>query len=204
MRTQWVVAMLLVMGSGGGLVWAEVGGVPPLRLVWLDRGARVEPVREQTFLELERILRETGLGAVWTIWDGSAREAHESEISIDIEDVPPAYLPRRTMAATRPATRHIWVFMRNVREAVGLAPQPREPLSGRGAERLSRALARVLVHELAHAGAPDEPHATSGVRAPRLGGVVLSGPLLVLDGVTRRALRAAAIVHEDETTVAAR
>jgi hypothetical protein len=125
------------------------------------------------------------------------RDVHESEIQIDVESIPPPHLPRRTMAAARPETRHIWIFMRNVREALGQGGLPREPLSARASECLTRALARILVHELAHAGEPEAPHAAWGLMAPRLAEGVLTGSRLVLDAGTRRALRRVATVRPE-------
>jgi hypothetical protein len=193
--------MLLLVTAGW--VGSEPVGGEPLRLVWRDAEGQAEPVRTRVFSELDRMLGGAGVTVLWTVWDGSVRDAHASEISIDIESRPPAHWPALTMAVTRPETRHIWVFMGNVRRALRLSPASREPLSLGRAEKLGRALARILAHELVHAGAPEEPHTRAGLMSPSLGEGVLTAPLLALDATTRQALRASAIVRPEETTLAA-
>ena len=81
-----------------------------------------------------------------------------------------------------------WILVPQVRAALGLPPQ-RFPAE---APLLSRALARVMAHELIHLIAPDLPHVPGGLMNATLGRDLLLKPLAAaVDGGVARAVRSA-------------
>jgi hypothetical protein len=57
----------------------------------------------------------------------------------------------------------VWAFVNNVKRAVGLDPEPGRDLAPCEHALLSRALGRVVAHEIVHAVAPDHPHDRRGL-----------------------------------------
>lgn len=191
------VAIVALGVTLGLLPRAEAGGEPAtLRLVWSDHRGVATTLRPAIFQEAERRLRAAGLGVSWTVWDGSDRAASADEIEISINAAPPAPLPPNTMGVVYPAAGHlhcVFIFVSAIKTVLGLDPQSPMPPSP-GAERdLSLAVARVILHELVHEGAPEIGHRRTGLMAPRLDRRLLVSPLLPLDHDILAALRAAAI-----------
>ena len=77
-------------------------------------------------------------------------------------------------------TRVAWVFVNNVRAALGHDSVRTRP-NLVGAPDLVRAVARVAAHEVVHAIAPDEPHARDGLMSQALSRHFLLGARAPID-----------------------
>jgi hypothetical protein len=166
-----------------------------LDLVWSDpwrEMAGMEPlVRE----ELAESLARAGLALRLTPWDGSPREPQPNEIHVLVCATPPPLLPPAAMGSAPAETsgaRQVAVFVASIRRVLGLHRRTARPLLPGDRRQLARAVARVVLHELVHTGAPHPAHAPSGLMASALGRAALVGPALAITESMRHALHAAA------------
>jgi hypothetical protein len=90
------------------------------------------------------------------------------------------------------SSRTAWINLPSVERALGPPRRPHAPRAPGSQRALSRAMARVIAHELVHLVAPDLPHARSGLMAPRLDRHFLTAPRVPLAPAAASALRAAA------------
>jgi hypothetical protein len=160
---------------------------PTLTLVWHD-SAHVFPAVGLDHLgdEMEALFRENGLSV-------SFHAASENE---DLRTIPEPRvnaivlpeedrrfgLPPNTMAAAygaRGEKYSIFVFYPGVRRTLG---HSESQLSPRHVAELSRALARIVAHEVVHALAPERGHADSGLMSGSLTREALLADAIDLDG----------------------
>jgi hypothetical protein len=92
----------------------------------------------------------------------------------------------------RPSSRTAWINLPEVERTLGLRRRSHSPLPPGQARALSRALSRVIAHEVVHLAAPELPHMRGGLMAARLGRPFLTAPRVPLSPVIADALRAAA------------
>lgn len=168
---------------------------PTFTLVWHD-SAHLFPAAGLSRLsgEMEALFRRNGLSVTFH----AARE-HEDLLSIPEPRVNAVVVPREdwrfglppnTMAATlgaRGAKYTIFVFYPGVRRTLGYRE---DELSPRQISELSRALARVVAHEVVHVLAPERGHAESGLMSGNLGRKELLADAIVLDPRSRESARA--------------
>jgi hypothetical protein len=168
---------------------------PTFTLVWHD-SAHLFPDAGLARLggELEALFRRNGLSVSFHV-------AHEHEDLLCIPEprvnavVVPREdwrfgLPPNTMAVTlgeKGAKSTIFVFYPGVRRTLG---HREEVLSPRQVAELSRALARVVAHEVVHVLAPERGHAESGLMSGNLGRKELLADAIVLDPRSRESARA--------------
>jgi len=185
------VELMVVAGAAAG------DGAPTpavLRLVWSDRAGKATAVRPAVLHELRAELRAAGVNLRTTIWDGHDRAADPDEIHVIVDDVPPPPLGRDTMGAvqTTPGRlRSVHVFVGVIERVLGLDVEGTATRPPSVARDLSRAIARVILHELVHEGA-GATHQPDGLMAARLDRRLLAAPTLTLDADLRAALRSAA------------
>jgi hypothetical protein len=185
----WLSVLMSLLGAV-----VRAAPEPVLRLVWADyqgRGRSIEPLVKA---QLVLALKEAGVGVHWTQWDGSERDVHEGEIRILVSSAPSGATPANALGAARVegASRWVTVYLGSVRRALRLDPRAEAPL-GLAARRLfARAVTRIVLHELVHAGQPERPHAEAGLMAPSVGRRVLVAPPPPLEAHVQTALRDAA------------
>lgn len=176
---------------------------PTLTLVWLD-SARLLPSVAVDLLgdEMETLFRENGLSVRF----------HAAEENEDLRTIPEPRvhaivlpgedrrfgLPKDAMAATlgeRGEKHSIFIFYPRVRRALGHRDLGNSP---RRVAELSRALARIVAHEVVHALAPERGHAESGLMSGKLTRQELLSKGIDLDGPSLE--RAAAALKEWSAT----
>jgi hypothetical protein len=167
---------------------------PTFTLVWHD-SAHLFPDAGLARLggEMEALFRRNGLSITFH----AARE-HEDLLSIPEPRVNAVVVPREdwrfglppnTMAATlgeKGAKYTIFVFYPGVRRTLGYREDVTSP---RQVAELSRALARVVAHEVIHVLAPERGHAESGLMSGNLGREELLADSIVLDPRSRESAR---------------
>lgn len=169
---------------------------PTLTLVWHD-SARLLPTAALDLLgdEMETLFRENGLSVRF-------HPAGENE---DLRRIPEPRvnaivlpgedrrfgLPRDAMAAAlgeRGEKYSIFVFYPGVRRTLGHREGSTSP---RQLAELSRALARVVAHEVVHALAPERGHTESGLMSEKLTREELLAETIDLDGPSLESATAA-------------
>jgi len=169
---------------------------PALTLVWHDSTHQFPPAGlVRLAAEMETLFRENGLSLtflaagkhqdLWTI-----PEPRVNAIVLPGEDRRFG-LPPNAMAAAfgeRGEKYGIFVFLPSVRRTLGHRESATSP---RHLAELSRALARIVAHEVVHVLAPDGGHAESGLMSERLTRGELLAEAIVLDGASRERASAA-------------
>src|SRR5262245_42059308 len=171
----------------------EGGSPPALTLVWFDPHGMLPRGFETMAREVQGIFGTLHLDVAWV------RCGPDSSFLGDSTELSVVMLPR--LAHGRPKDRvmglvvkgsepihSIWVFPSSVRQALGL---PRLPGAGSGSseeQSVGRALGRIVAHEVVHAIAPEEPHASEGLMQASLGRSTLLEGTVGLDPRSARAL----------------
>jgi hypothetical protein len=162
---------------------------PVLRFLWADVQQRAEAIRPFVVAETEDLVGAAGVDVAWED-GGGVREILRGEIWIAVLSTP--HPGRATvMGSIVPGRRAVWVFLPAVRSALGLRAEMPRLVAPSDARDIGRAVARVIVHELVHIGAPDHPHA-GGLMESHLRRTVLTRDGVVLSPAMARALAAAA------------
>ena len=132
------------------LVWYDVDGLRPRDVEGMAR-------------EVESVFREIGVDV--ELRSGPVGEAPRNPEGIEIPVVllaaPSGGASPRVMGAVlrrHPPPSPVWIFLDNVRSALGHAPGRSGPLSERAEQELDVALGRIIAHEVIHAAAPWRPH----------------------------------------------
>lgn len=132
--------------------------------------------------EVRSIFAELGVEVSWRLGPPGASYdgAPEPELAVIVlgEDPAPARRSRSILGLVqsdqRP-TRNVWAFVNNIKRAAGLDPDTgRQPAPFEYA-LLSRALGRVIAHEVVHAVAPGHPHDRRGLMKHSLSRSALLG-----------------------------
>lgn len=140
--------------------------------------------------EVQTIFRGLGIEASWRV-GGNFGGASIPEVPVILlaRDPNQKRGPERVMGLVRrdqEPQRAVWLFMEGVRFALG---EP-WPLLGDHDGAVARALARVAAHEIVHAVAPDEPHASEGLMRHALDKRFLLGRRATIDTRCANSFRA--------------
>ncbi len=174
-----------------GLAFAALpkGPAGTLTLVWHD-SAHVFPAIGLDRLgdEMEALFRENGLSVTFHVASDYEDLLKIPEPRVNVIVLPGDdfrfALPPNTMAAAygeRGEKYTIFVFYPGVRRTLG---HHDSGLSPRHVAQLSRALARIVAHEVVHVLAPERGHADSGLMAGQLTRGALLADAIDLDGVS--------------------
>lgn len=164
---------------------AQPGDVVPrpadLALVFYDPQGALPRGFERFAAEVQSIFRGLGVEASWRV-GGDFGVSAEPEVPVILltQDPDKGRGETRVMGLVRrnqQPQRAVWLFMDGVRFALGYAPKA--PVNYEGP--IARALARVAAHEIVHAVAPDEPHASVGLMRHSLDKRFLLGRRAVID-----------------------
>ena len=156
---------------------------PPnvLRVLWVDMDGSC-PVSEVTVtIEVRRIFGSAGLEVEWQSGVPSSVSTPDV-VRVTVLSEDRAGRKQPPMGATMDA-RHVFVLCSEVARALTVGGR-----RSSGPE-LSRAVGRVVAHELVHALAPGIKHARFGLMKPILTAAALTQPGLLIDLDTRRTLR---------------
>ena len=181
-RSRFLVSTLLGFISLGTVVQADAGINIASRaersclvLEWLDPHELLPIGNRWLAKETQRVLGAADIGARWD-WsrqrdreDGTPERSREHRLRVVLLPSDPSgpgwQLPANTLGATTldganppPA---VYIFYNTVVASFGLHKRPVTDSYFLG--RASRALGRIVAHEVAHAIAPGEPHARDGL-----------------------------------------
>jgi hypothetical protein len=143
---------------------------PRLRLAWVDvAGDGAEAVFEDAARELADIFSDAHIAIDW-------RRAQPGEgiVESDVHVIvleSGTNLPRQVMGAARHSDHpphSLRVFLRHIRETLGLDPRPDAFILPCDRAALGRAVGRVIAHEIIHVYAPEHGHETEGLMRPSL------------------------------------
>jgi hypothetical protein len=134
--------------------------------------------------EMDSIFRGIGVELQWARSQGSASaSAGRREVTVILVAEERSHGSQSVMGLVRRGERPCrvaWVFVNNVRAAIGHDRQRPRP-SRVEIPELARAVARVAAHEVVHAIAPNEPHARDGLMSEALGRSFLLGARAAID-----------------------
>jgi len=152
-----------------------------LALVFYDPQGALPRGFERFAAEVQSIFRGLGVEASWRV-GGDFGLSPEPEVPVILlaQDPDKSRSETRVMGLVRrdqQPQRAVWLFMDGVRFALGYAPKAPANYDG----PIARALARVAAHEIVHAVAPDEPHASVGLMRHSLDKRFLLGRRAVID-----------------------
>jgi hypothetical protein len=167
--------------------------VPLVTLYLYDVHELLDPVFAALAAETNAIFKDMGVEVAWkngglgtTYGGGPSRE-----IPIIVLKQPPGghrakanvlgFVPKHQPGA-------VWVFVDNVRGALGLTETAAQPSSAR---RLATALGRVIAHEVVHTLAPQLPHTRHGLMRDTLDNLDLTGPVRPAHDECREVVREA-------------
>jgi len=175
------LAVLLAVPSGA----ASPPAVTTVGLVWFDPqdtlSDRFGDLRE----EVDSIFRGIGVEVQWTrggpgtVYGLGGRPEVAVILLAEDRSKGPESIMGLVLKSPKP-TRVAWVFVSNVRAALGHDSLRTRP-SLVEAPDLARAVARVAAHEVVHAIAPDEPHARDGLMSQALSRHFLLGERATID-----------------------
>ncbi len=156
------------------VVPAEAGSPPAgtsVGLVWFDPEDMLPDGFAEARQEIDSIFRGIGVEVRWSRGQGSRYlSAGRPEVAVVLVAEDRSHGPRSVMGLVlrgERTTRVAWVFVNNVRAALGHRPLRPRP-SPEQVPELARAVARVAAHEVVHAIAPEEPHARDGLMSEAL------------------------------------
>jgi hypothetical protein len=184
--------------TGGGIVPGEPSSAPSLHLVWLDVLGTASFAIPFASDEAAAILGEAGIATTSAMGTPSTEVAADEIRIVILGEFPgAAALGRRVMGCTyRGANvRTTWVYLSNVRWALGKPDPGGRGMLAREQEEVGRALGRVAAHEIVHVLAPDLPHGRDGLMAGRVGAALLAGRHVRLGAREAAAARAGLAVR---------
>ena len=140
--------------------------------------------------EVQSIFRGLGVEASWRVGGGyGGSPIPEVPVILLARDPNKERAGERVMGLVRrdqQPQRAVWLFMDGVRFALGHPT----PGSGEADGAMARALARVAAHEIVHAVAPEEPHASEGLMRHSLDKRFLLGRRAPIDARCANSFRA--------------
>ena len=187
MAIRSTLSVVILLGAG----MLRGGERRELELVWLD-AHRLFPDFERVCSEADPIFRDLGVTVRWEVgtdWRPSA--AGEDRIQVVLMPSEPSgwgisasamgvvLLPQRSQQDS------VYLFYPPILRNVGLGRKAGSMLTPRERRDIARAIARVLVHEVVHAIAPNLSHADEGVMHDALLIGALSKQDIVIDDGTR-------------------
>jgi hypothetical protein len=160
--------------------------VPAVRVFWTDPEKVLPFSPRHVATELERALGDMGIRLSWSTVT-PAMVSGPSDFRIVLLSTDRHQDGRPLLGVTRPGPPSFsWLFLGSVRSALGLGPAA--TLTGAEVSLLSRALSRMIVHELVHAAAPEHPHSDAGLMSRDVDRGILLGRDVHLDPPAREAL----------------
>jgi len=192
MRTcVWIVCLVSAWLLSAGSAPAQDAGPRRVGVLWFAGTLGAEcPVDDALVAEeVRRIYRHMGIEIEWTTVREGDVENHGELIVTGVAANP---LPRPSvMGSVDRDSNTAWVYCIVIESALGLrSPDPREsPL-------LSRAVGRVVAHEIAHVLAPRFGHSARGLMRGQWREATLRDDHLVADASTREAVRTRLFARE--------
>lgn len=149
-RREDAMDRLLVNPLDITLVWYDVNGLLPRDVSAMAR-------------ELESIFREIGVKVTLRLAPvaGAQRAPEGLEIPVILLAAPAGGASPGVMGAvlrSHPPPSPIWIFLDNVRSALGHPSGRSGPATASAEQELDVALGRIIAHEVIHAAAPWRPH----------------------------------------------
>lgn len=194
MRTTMRLAFGLVActGAHAAVAVAQAADAAPRRLTihWSDPERQFPYHIDGLVAEARALFAPMGIELLWAP-SGSVVTRDSVQMVLLARDRSGGRMGEHTMACVQSGPRAqpaAWILVPRVRETLGL---PAQPLPNEG-PLLSRALARVMAHELIHLIAPQVAHVPGGLMNASLGRDLLIGPLAnALEGPVMQAVRTA-------------
>lgn len=184
-----VLVAASMMWAGATSAGDETAARPALLVKWHDPAHALPFAHEVLAGEVRAVLDAAGVDLEWEAV-GSEAVVAGSELRVVLLGAERA---GRTdvMGSVHPGSlsRTAWINLPGVERTLGLPLGRRAGLSPGSEQPLSRALARVIAHELVHLLAPELPHARGGLMAPRLGRSFLTAPRVALSERVAAAVR---------------
>jgi hypothetical protein len=183
-----IVAGLCLASSAVGM--ADEPSPRRLTIHWSDPEGQFPYDMQPLVAEARALFAPLGIGLDWASPDMVVARDHVQVVLLAV-DRSRGKMGEHTLACVQEgpgAQPAAWILVPRVRETLGLPfpPFPNE------APRLSRALARVMAHELIHLIAPRMPHRPGGLMNASLGRDFLLRPAMgLLDRTLVRAVRTA-------------
>ena len=205
-----------VRGTSGGADGADLSirgnGRHPLSLtlVWYDTYRLLPGSFESMAREVIRIYEEVGVDVMWEF----GRECYIDVVDPDPFRVDVVLLPSHPtswglkatamgVATHREGARgSVYVFFPALTRTLRLSPQIGDFLHPRAQKMVSRAMARIISHELLHVMAPQHPHTKSGLMNGHMSKRYMEGPIVHLDDVSAGVLRSEMIGKAPQSAVA--
>ena len=192
MRTTMRLAVGLAVCTCAHAAVAQAADAASRRLTihWSDPEKQFPFETDALVAEARALFAPMGIELLWAP-SGSVVTRDSVQVVLLARDRSGGRMGEHTMACVQSGPRAqpaAWILVPRVRETLGL---PTQPLPNEGL-LLSRALARVMAHELIHLIAPQIPHVPGGLMNASLGRDFLIGPLLnALEGRVAQEVRSA-------------
>lgn len=174
------------------VVGAPAGAAPPagntVVLLWFDPLETLPDGFEEVGREVAAVFQGIGVDVQWRRGSPGASFGPDSPPRVPVILLPedPARDRRAAPAMGvvlrgEGSPRVVWVFVNNVRSALGRDVLRRPKAEPDEARPLALAVARVMAHEVVHAIAPDEPHSRDGLMRKAMDRSFLLGGKAALD-----------------------
>jgi hypothetical protein len=187
----WSAAVVAASMLWAGATFAgdEMTARPALLVNWHDPALALPFAHEVLAGDVRAVLDGAGVDLEWEMAGPEAVIAG-AELHVVLLGAERAG-PTDVMGSVHPGSlsRTAWINLPGVERTLGLRRLPGGGLAPRSEPALSRALARVIAHELVHLLAPELPHAGGGLMAPRLGRSFLTDPRVALSEPVAAAVR---------------
>jgi hypothetical protein len=165
MATRSALFLVVLMSARMG----PADELPTLELVWLDAHRLVADFRSVS-AEADSIFRDMGVDVQWEVGT-DPRPAGQGHVRIQIVLMPSEPsgwgIPPNAMGVVllpeRAPQESVFLFYRPILRSAGLGRTAGTMLKPSERRDLGRAIARVVVHEVVHAVAPNLSHADEGV-----------------------------------------
>jgi hypothetical protein len=178
-----------MLWAGAASAGDETAARPALPVKWHDPSHALPFAHEVLAGELRAIFDGAGVDLRWETAGPEAVIAG-SELHVVLLATE---LAGRTdvMGSVHPGSlsRTAWINLPGVQRTLGVRRATRADRWPESEQALSRALGRVIAHELVHLLAPELPHARRGLMAARLGPSFLTAPRVALSEPVAAAVR---------------
>jgi hypothetical protein len=178
--------LLAVLLAAGLPIPGLVPPVPELSVQWFDTGRELQAIRGPVKARVAEILETASVRVRWT---ASGQDVDPDAIAVILASDPPPVARAMGMVALGRSQRFVYVYSNAVLKGAGLGG-PVRSLGPDEAVIFSRALSRVIAHEIVHS-LIGRDHMESGIMSETLTPVMLQKARLELDDVTKRRLREA-------------
>lgn len=181
-----------------------------LTAVWYDNARLLPGSFEQMAREVVRIYEDAGIDVNWE----RGREDYIDSVNVDPLRIDIVLLPScpaswglqgdaMGVATYREGVKgSVYVFFPTVIRTLKLSSDVGSRYQPRSRKMVSRAVARVVAHELFHVLAPQYPHTDGGLMKENMAKKYLERPMVHLDEVSARVLRGAIFAKAHQSVVA--